>query len=185
MHQPMQMHPIHPPSPGPLGPPPVNGQDELLFFDRAKKTLEGDGTYDEFLKLLNLFSRDIIDTKTLVDRAEVFLGDGDLLSQFKDLLSWEDKKTEENVPPGSMRTAAPEYYALLPPEDGQGPSYRRLQDHVSVPSMQAVCQAIFESSLYAHRKSGWRALDGIVSAGPSSMTFGCRIPPGPLKKLGS
>lgn len=118
-----------------MGPAAVNGQDELLFFDRAKKTLEGDGMYDEFLKLLNLFSRDIIDTKTLVDRAEVFLGDGDLLSQFKGLLSWEERKTEENIPPGSMRTAAPEYYALLPPEDGQGPSYRRLQDHVSVLSM--------------------------------------------------
>lgn len=134
MHQSMQVHPIHPPSPGPIGPAAVNGQDELIFFDRAKKTLEGDGTYDEFLKLLNLFSRDIIDTKTLVDRAEAFLGDGELLSQFKDLLSWEDKKIEENVPPGSMRTVAPEYYALLPPEDGQGPSYRRLQDHVSVHS---------------------------------------------------
>ncbi|TBU34473.1 hypothetical protein BD311DRAFT_649726 [Dichomitus squalens] len=128
MHQPVHPHPIHPPSPGPMGAAPSNTQDELLFFDRAKKALEGGGTYDEFLKLLNLFSRDIIDTKTLVDRAEVFLGDGDLLMQFKDLLSWEDRKVEENVPPGSMRTAPPEYYALLPPEDGQGPSYRRLLD---------------------------------------------------------
>lgn len=123
--------PIRPASVGPVGPAPPSAQDELLFFDRAKKALEGGGTYEEFLKLLNMFSRDIIDTKTLVDRAEVFLGDGELLTQFKDLLGHEDQTGREEGPPGSLRTAAPDYYTALPPEDGQGPSYRRLPDSVS------------------------------------------------------
>ena len=124
-------HPIRPASVGP--PPPVpTANDELMFFDRAKKALESGGTYDEFLKLLNLFSRDIIDTKTLIDRAEIFLGDGDLMAQFKDLLSWDDRVgNRDEGPPGSLRTSAPDYYTARPPDDGQGPSYRRLPDSVS------------------------------------------------------
>ncbi|TFK94930.1 hypothetical protein K466DRAFT_475201 [Polyporus arcularius HHB13444] len=130
MHQQagMQPVPIRPASVGPMGPAQSSGQDELLFFDRAKKALEGGGTYDEFLKLLNMFSRDIIDTKTLIDRAEVFLGDGELLTQFKDLLGHEDQAGREEGPPGSLRTAAPDYYTALPPKDGQGVSYRKLPD---------------------------------------------------------
>ncbi|KAI0778618.1 hypothetical protein BD413DRAFT_510540 [Trametes elegans] len=140
--QPVNVHvhpavpaPMHPPGPHPIRPASVgpgmpipSASDELLFFDRAKKALESGGTYDKFLKLLSLFSRDIIDTKTLVDRAEVFL-EGDLMAQFKDLLSWDDKLgNRDEGPPGSLRTGAPDYYTARPPDDGQGPSYRRLPD---------------------------------------------------------
>ena len=135
MHQPGVQHiPVRPPSVGP-GEPPLAPQNEYMFFERAKKALEGGGTYDEFLKLLNLFSRDIIDTRTLVDRAEVFLGEGDLLTQFKGLLSWDEAPGHAEGPPGSLRTAAPDYYTALPPADGQGPSYRRLPDSVSSESV--------------------------------------------------
>ena len=106
-------------------------QDELLFFDHAKKALESTGAYDDFLKLLNMFSRDIIDTKTLVERAEPMLGEGDLMREFKELLSWDGKSDDDEGPPGSLRTAAPDYYTARPPDDGQGPSYRRLPDSVS------------------------------------------------------
>ncbi|KAJ2986167.1 hypothetical protein NUW54_g9879 [Trametes sanguinea] len=98
-----------PDSTGERGPgaPVPSANDELLFFDRAKKALESGGTYDEFLKLLNLFSRDIIDTKTLIDRAEIFLGDGDLMAQFKDLLSWDDRVgNRDEGPPGSLAPPA-------------------------------------------------------------------------------
>ncbi|KAH9944008.1 uncharacterized protein BXZ73DRAFT_86987 [Epithele typhae] len=106
----------------------IGGQDELLFFDNAKKALENIGGYDDFLRLLNLFSRDVIDTKTLVDRAEMMLGEGDLMRQFKELLQYDDPAADEEGPPGSLRTAAPDYYSVRPPDDGLGPSYRRLPD---------------------------------------------------------
>jgi paired amphipathic helix protein Sin3a len=106
--------------------------EELRFFDRAKKTLESRDTYDEFLKLLSLFSKDVIDTKTLIQRSQAILDGGDLWSQFKDLMSWDD--TLEGIdhgPPGSVRMGPPEALSALPLEDGQGPSYRKLPDSVS------------------------------------------------------
>ncbi|KAI0324037.1 hypothetical protein GY45DRAFT_1314444 [Cubamyces sp. BRFM 1775] len=146
-------HPIRPASVGP--PPPVpTANDELIFFDRAKKALESGGTYDEFLKLLNLFSRDIIDTKTLIDRAEIFLGDGDLMAQFKDLLSWDDRVgNRDEGPPGSLRTSAPDYYTARPPDDGQGPSYRRLPDsevRLACSGRDRLCWSVLNDEWVSH-----------------------------------
>ncbi|OSX66922.1 hypothetical protein POSPLADRAFT_1077635, partial [Postia placenta MAD-698-R-SB12] len=113
-------------------PPTPNGQahslatpDELLLFDRIKKALESGGTYEEFLKLLTLYAKDVIDTKTLIDRAEIFLGDGELMAQFKDLTGWDDNHGNvEYGPPGSIRTGPPDPYGAKFVEDGHGPSYR-------------------------------------------------------------
>jgi paired amphipathic helix protein Sin3a len=102
-----------------------------LFFDRAKKSLENREVYEEFLKLLGLFSKDIFDVNTLIERTRVFLGDGELMSEFKDLVGWDDRQESvENGPPGSIRTGPPEALAALPADDGEGPSYRRLPDSV-------------------------------------------------------
>jgi paired amphipathic helix protein Sin3a len=111
---------------------PHSTSDELLFFDHAKRMLENRETYDEFLKLLSLFSKDIIDTKTLIESAQPFLGDGELMVELKNLMGWND--TFDNIeygPPGSIRTAPPEAMSALPADDGGGPSYRRLPDSVS------------------------------------------------------
>ncbi|KAI9057085.1 hypothetical protein FKP32DRAFT_1584352 [Trametes sanguinea] len=152
MH-PSGSHPIRPASVGPGAPVP-SANDELLFFDRAKKALESGGTYDEFLKLLNLFSRDIIDTKTLIDRAEIFLGDGDLMAQFKDLLSWDDRVgNRDEGPPGSLRTSAPDYYTARPPDDGQGPSYRRLPEsevRLACSGRDRLCWSVLNDEWVSH-----------------------------------
>jgi paired amphipathic helix protein Sin3a len=106
--------------------------DELSFFDRAKKALESRETYDEFLRLLNLFSKDIIDAKSLIQNAQVFLGDGDLFSQFKDLMSWDERlHSVEYGPPGSIRTGPPDALSAERTDEGQGISYRRLPASVS------------------------------------------------------
>lgn len=99
---------------------------KLLFFDRAKKSLENREVYEEFLKLLNLFSRDVIDVQTLIDRTRVFLGDGELMAEFKDLVGYDNRDKLEKGPPGSIRTGPPELPSALPVDDGEGPSYRRL-----------------------------------------------------------
>lgn len=156
-------HPIRPASVGP-GPSVPTANEEFNFFDRAKKALEHGGNYDEFLKLLNLFSRDIVSTRTLIDRAEVFLGDGDLMAQFKDLLSWDDRLgNRDEGPPGSLRTGAPDYYTARPPDDGQGPSYRRLPDSVSSLRFPPLRTPV--SRRAACRRCGWRARGGTNSAG--------------------
>jgi paired amphipathic helix protein Sin3a len=104
---------------------------KLLFFDRAKKVLENREIYEEFLKFLDLFSRDILDLATLVERVKVFFGDGELMTAFKDLVGWDDRDNMDKGPPGSIRTGPPELPSALPVDDGEGPSYRRVPPSVS------------------------------------------------------
>ncbi|KAF8665510.1 hypothetical protein AX16_000524 [Volvariella volvacea WC 439] len=128
--------------------------DKLLFFDRAKKALESRETYDEFLKFLSLYSREIIDTKTLVERAKAFLRDGDLLAEFKDLVGWDDRSENvENGPPGSIRTGPPEALSALPADDGEGPSYRRLPDNeirLACSGRDELCRSVLNDEWVSH-----------------------------------
>jgi paired amphipathic helix protein Sin3a len=104
----------------------------LLFFERAKRALEARDVYDDFLKLLNMYTRDIIDLKTLVVRAEKFLADDTLHAQFKRLVNWDDKIGNVNYgPPGSIRTGPHDATLQRPVDDAESPSYRRLPESVS------------------------------------------------------
>ena len=106
-------------------------EGKLMFFDHAKKALESREMYEDFLKTLTLFSKDIFGVKDLIDRAKVFLGDGDLLAEFKELLGYDERRESiEYGPPGSLRMGPPEALLAQPTDDGQGPSYRRLPDSV-------------------------------------------------------
>lgn len=72
------------------GQAPLATVDEVAFFERVKKFIDDRPTYIEFLKLLNLFTQDIIDLRTLVDRAALFIGGNrDLFSTFKNLCGYE------------------------------------------------------------------------------------------------
>lgn len=76
----------------PLGPAyaPLATLDEVAFFDRVKKHIDDRGAYLEFLKLLNLYTQDVIDVRTLVDKAAVFIGGHrDLFATFKSLCGYE------------------------------------------------------------------------------------------------
>lgn len=155
-----------------------NPQGELAFFDRVKKTLENGGTYEEFLKLLNLFTRDIINLDNLMDRADVFL-DPELMRQFKDLMGWEERYSGiDNGPPGSLRTSAPDHMAPQFPDDGQGPSYRRLPETVSLTNSLNILPATLleEHTLIrmnlSNRRYVWR-VQGVTNwHGRSLMTSG-------------
>jgi len=104
----------------------------LLFFERAKRALEARDVYDDFLKLLNMYTRDIIDLKTLVVRAEKFLADDALHDQFKRLVNWDVKIGNVTYgPPGSIRTGPHDATLQRPVDDAESPSYRRLPESVS------------------------------------------------------
>ncbi|WVW80329.1 hypothetical protein I302_102309 [Kwoniella bestiolae CBS 10118] len=49
--------------------------DEVAFFDKVKKAIDDKVVYHEFLKLINLFVQDMIDTQTLLERAYHFIGE--------------------------------------------------------------------------------------------------------------
>ncbi|KAI6153808.1 hypothetical protein BKA82DRAFT_14535 [Pisolithus tinctorius] len=132
----------------------VSPPDDLLFFERAKRTLESKDTYEEFLKLLNLYSKDIIDTKTLVDLAQAFLGDGELLSQFKEVAGYDDcQDNVERGPPGSIRTGPPEPVSAQPAGEGEGPSYRRLPDteiRLACSGRDQLCRSVLNDVWVSH-----------------------------------
>ncbi|KAG2154574.1 hypothetical protein DEU56DRAFT_769236 [Suillus clintonianus] len=128
--------------------------DELIFFERAKRTLESKDTYEEFLKLLNMYSKDIINAKTLVNMAQVYLGDGDLLSQFREVVGVDERQDSiEHGPPGSIRTGPPEALSALPAEDGEGPSYRRLPEsevHLACSGRDELCRFVLNDEWVSH-----------------------------------
>lgn len=110
--------------PEPLPPFPSSSttQEELAFFDRAKKQIGNRASYAEFLKLINLYSQDLIDKYTLGDRVGAFLGGNpDLMSWFKGFLNIEEQEEviEARARPDPGRVNLAHCRAL-------GPSYRHL-----------------------------------------------------------
>ncbi|KAF9433156.1 Transcriptional regulatory protein sin3 [Entomortierella beljakovae] len=95
--------------------------EELAFFDRVRRFLGNKQTYSEFLKLLNLFSQDILDRKLLVEKVETFLSPNkELLEWFKAYVGWDGKdEVIENV-------AAPRDKVDLGTCKRYGESYRLL-----------------------------------------------------------
>lgn len=64
--------------------------EELEFFDKVKKHIGNKATYNEFLKVLNLFSQEIIDTKVLIEKTAPFLDRSpDLLDWFKKFVKYD------------------------------------------------------------------------------------------------
>ncbi|EKG22077.1 Paired amphipathic helix [Macrophomina phaseolina MS6] len=96
--------------------------EELAWFDRVKKYIGNKNTMNEFLKLCNLFSMDLIDKSLLLHRVHAFIGGNpELMGWFRKFLGFDGKEdTLENQPkPPSGRVA-------LSNCRGLGPSYRQL-----------------------------------------------------------
>ncbi|KAJ1657093.1 hypothetical protein IWQ61_003458 [Dispira simplex] len=71
-------------------------EQELELFASIRRYLGYKSTYNEFLKLLNLFSEEIIDDKLLVERVATFIGGNlDLFDRFKALIGY--KEPEDKV----------------------------------------------------------------------------------------
>ncbi|KAH7918661.1 hypothetical protein BV22DRAFT_1076029 [Leucogyrophana mollusca] len=80
----------------PNAPPPHPAlSDDTHFFDRVKRALNNRDTFNEFLKLINLFTQEFIDTARLVRESRNFLGDGELMRQFREILGWDEKRERE------------------------------------------------------------------------------------------
>lgn len=97
-------------------------QEEISFFDKVKKAISNKQTYNEFLKILNLFSQDIIDKETLVERVSLFIGNGhpELIQWFKVFVGYEEK-------PQHIETITFKKHQLeLSLCKAYGPSYRQL-----------------------------------------------------------
>ncbi|KAI9893429.1 MAG: Transcriptional regulatory protein sin3 [Vezdaea aestivalis] len=100
----------------------TSSHDEIGFFDRAKKLIGNKQTFNEFLKLCNLFTQDLISRDDLVAKASNFIsGNPDLLEWFKKWVKFDHTdRILNNVPrPGDG-------HITLSSCRAQGPSYRLL-----------------------------------------------------------
>ncbi|PNS20411.1 hypothetical protein CAC42_5861 [Sphaceloma murrayae] len=97
--------------------------DELSFFDRVKKTIGNKNTMNEFLKLCNLFTQDLIDKTTLVHRTRSFIGGNpDLFKFFTEWIGY----TDQDAIVIENRARPPTGRVMLSNCRGLGPSYRLL-----------------------------------------------------------
>ena len=100
--------------------------EELAFFDRVKKFIGNKQTMNEFLKLCNLFSQDLIDRNVLVHRVSAFIGgNADLMGWFKTFVNY-DEADEVII----NRPKPPTGRVALSNCRGLGPSYRLLPKRV-------------------------------------------------------
>lgn len=100
--------------------------DEIAFFDRVKKFISNKSTMNEFLKLCNMFSQDLIDKNVLIHKVSSFIGGNqDLMAYFRNFINYEgDDEVIDNQP------TAPSGRVALSNCRGLGPSYRLLPKRV-------------------------------------------------------
>ncbi|KAG0143975.1 hypothetical protein CROQUDRAFT_65528 [Cronartium quercuum f. sp. fusiforme G11] len=69
----------------------VIAKEELVFFHHVKTYFADQTTYIEFLKIINLFTQDLIDLNILVSKIKPFLINcPDLWSRFTDVVGWRE-----------------------------------------------------------------------------------------------
>ncbi|RLV93073.1 Transcriptional regulatory protein SIN3 [Spathaspora sp. JA1] len=96
--------------------------EEISFFDKVKKAIGNKQSYSDFLKILNLFTQDIIDKDTLVERVQGYIGEThpDLFNWFKMFVGYKD--TPQNIENITFK----KHQLELSLCKAYGPSYRQL-----------------------------------------------------------
>ncbi|CCF55947.1 hypothetical protein KAFR_0A05120 [Kazachstania africana CBS 2517] len=95
--------------------------EETSFFDKAKKFINNKQIYTEFLKVLNLFSQDLISVDDLVNKVEYYIGSSkELFEWFRNFVGYQgNPKIIENIVHEKHRLD-------LDLCEACGPSYKRL-----------------------------------------------------------
>ncbi len=123
--------------------------DQIGFFDRVRKFIGDKKTYNEFLKLCNLFTQDLIDKNILVHKVHGFIGgNADLMNYFKNFVQYDGRdEIIENRPkiPGDK--------VVLSNCRGLGPSYRMLpkRERLRICSgRDEMCQQVLNDEWVSH-----------------------------------
>ena len=124
-------------------------QDPVQFFDRVKKHISNRSTFNEFLKLCNLFTQEIIDKNTLMTKAHAFLGgSAELTTWFKNWIKFDGRdEIIENKPriPGDK--------VVLSNCRSYGPSYRLLPKRERLRGCRGrdeVCHQVLNDTWVSH-----------------------------------
>lgn len=95
--------------------------DEVTFFERVKRFIGNKQVYAEFLKILNLYSQDLLTTSELVSKVEFYLHSSkELFDWFKSFVGYQEK-------PKHIENIVHEKHRLdLDLCEACGPSYKKL-----------------------------------------------------------
>ena len=143
--------------------------NEIAFFDKVKKSIGNKQTYNEFLKLLKLYSSDVVDKETLYQKSRSLIGEfPELFEWFKNFIGWEESPLRiEDI-------AIKKQQIDLLMCKAAGPSYRQLpksQTKMPCSGRDDLCWSIFndewvghpvwaseESGFIAHRKNQYEEM---------------------------
>ncbi|KAI9808396.1 MAG: Transcriptional regulatory protein sin3 [Phylliscum demangeonii] len=142
---------LTPALPEPIPPTPTYGAttEEIAFFDRVKKFIGNKQTFNEFLKLCNLFTQDLIDRAILVYRASSFIGGNpELITWFQRFVghNGSDEVIENKPKPPANRVN-------LANCRGYGPSYRLLpkrEREKTCDGRDELCHAVLNDEWASH-----------------------------------
>ena len=123
--------------------------DHIAFFDRVRKFIGDKKTYNEFLKLCNLFTQDLVDKNNLVHKVHSFIGgNADLMNYFKNFIRYDGR--DEII---ANRPKIPGDKVVLSNCRGLGPSYRMLpkRERLRVCSgRDEMCQKVLNDEWVSH-----------------------------------
>ena len=141
---------IPPPLPAPIPPTPIPViSEEMAFFDRVKKFVANKQIFNEFLKICNLYTQELINTNILVQKASNYIGGNlELMAWFKTFVKYTgDDEIIENEPKvGGDKV-------VLSNCRGLGPSYRllpKLEKHRTCSGRDELCQEVLNDEWVSH-----------------------------------
>ncbi|KAL8903996.1 MAG: hypothetical protein Q9171_007202, partial [Xanthocarpia ochracea] len=128
---------------------PTTVAEEAAFFDRVRKFINNKQVYNEFLKLCNLFTQELLDKNQLIHKAFNYIGaNTDLMNWFKNFVQYNgvDEIVENKPRLGGDKV-------VLSSCRGLGPSYRLLpkRERLRVCSgRDEMCQQVLNDEWVSH-----------------------------------
>ncbi|KAK4519608.1 uncharacterized protein ATC70_009845 [Mucor velutinosus] len=125
---------------------PTFSAEEAEFFEKVKTYIGNKATYNAFLKVLNLFSQQIVDQNVLVSRVESFIGGNtELFEWFKSLVGYDGTdQVIENMP---------RMQPVTKNAGGCGPSYRHVPkawQNRTCSGRDALCWDVLNDTYISH-----------------------------------
>ncbi|KAL8670693.1 MAG: hypothetical protein Q9168_004781 [Polycauliona sp. 1 TL-2023] len=123
--------------------------EEGAFFDRVRKFINNKQTYNEFLKVCNLFTQELIDKNQLIQRAFPYIGtNADLINWYKNFVQYDgvDEIVENKPRLGGDKI-------ILSSCRGFGPSYRLLpkrEQQRLCSGRDEMCQQVLNDEWVSH-----------------------------------
>ncbi|KZT41566.1 hypothetical protein SISSUDRAFT_1042638 [Sistotremastrum suecicum HHB10207 ss-3] len=127
--------------------------EENLLFERVKRHVGSREVYDEFLKVVNLFVQELIDSRTLVERVGHFLGDTELMHYFREVIGYDGGKESVAEPSVGSKPLRWDHNLRAEVNMKANISYRRLpmsDTSVVCSGRDELCKSVLNDEYVSH-----------------------------------